>query len=340
MKYLALNLTVLLAAACGNRTVTPVSDGGEEMRGTDLARQDVRARLDVVKLDQAKQDTSSSCKHATVAKKCKKDSQGIEWCTIPAGCFQMGSPKTEKCRERNWGKPETQHQVTLTHKFEIQATEVTQAQFKSLIGFNPSFYSSCGNTCPVEQVSWYHAASYCNALSSKGGLNKCYACEGTGKSLRCLERAATKGKKIYSCEGDRLPTEAEWEYAYRAGTTTAFYSGDITNCHSADPNANKIAWYGVNSSWKTHPVGKKSPNAWGLFDMAGNAYEWCHDGDQNDLESSAVVDPMGPLSTYLRMVRGGSWNYDPLYVRAAYRYSVTAYSRYSLYGFRCVRTRK
>ena len=257
-----------------------------------------------------------------------------KWVTIQAGSFQMGSPSTESCR----GSDETQHQVTLTHNFEIMTTEVTQAQFTSLMGYSPSNFASCGGTCPVEQVNWHEAAAYANALSAKAGLSVCYSCTGSGASVTCSEATAYAGQKVYTCPGYRLPTEAEWEYAYRAGTSTAFYNGGITSCTGTDANASKIGWYAANSSNTTHPAGQKTPNAWGLYDMAGNVYEWCHDGYQSSLGSSAVTDPVGSGSS--RVLRGGSWYDSPYFMRAAGRYNHSPTHRNADLGFRCSRTRK
>jgi len=275
--------------------------------------------------------------------------QGLCWVVISPGKFQMGSPLSEPCRLTN----EMQHQVTLTNSFEIMNTEVTQGQFSSLMGYNPSFFPSCGGICPVEQVSWHDAVAYCNALSTKAGLMACYTCSGSGASLSCQETTATQGKGIYNCKGYRLPTEAEWEYAYRAGTTTAFYNGGITSCSSADSNANSIAWYRFNSKVTypgcknlmsvggnkcsgTHPVGKKTANAWGLYDMAGNVFEWCHDRG-GSYPSASVTDPVG-TSGVSRVLRGGSWYTSPNPLRAAIRGDGKPTLKSSYFGFRCSRT--
>ena len=263
------------------------------------------------------------------------------WVTIHAGMFQMGSPSTETCRLGD----ETQHQVTLTHKFEIQATEVTQAQFTSLMGLSPSYFSSCGVTCPVEMVNWHEAAAYANALSTNAGKTACYACTGSGTSVTCSEAAAYSGQGIYACPGYRLPTEAEWEFAYRAGTSTAFYSGGITACSGADPNLEKIGWYWANSQVPyagndkgrgAHPVGQKTPNAWGLYDMAGNIWEWCHDW-YAAYPSTSVTDPVG-TSGSVRVFRGGGWSYDADGARAAHRSSRAPGDRYYNQGFRLARS--
>ena len=146
-----------------------------------------------------------------------------------------------------------------------------------------------------------------------------------------------KGKGIYLCKGYRLPTEAEWEYAYRAGTTTAFYNGGITNCGSKDPNLDKIGWYNQNSSSMTHPVGKKAPNAWGLYDMAGNVWEWCHDW-YAAYPPTSVTDPVGSSSGSSRVKRGGSYPHSAIDARAAERTSFYPNGRFGYNGFRLCRS--
>ena len=265
------------------------------------------------------------------------------WVTVKAGKFQMGSPAApvaEPCRDAT---REDQHQVTLTHDFAIQATEVTQGMFEGLMGYNPSHYgpagagANCGSNCPVEKTNWHEAAAYCNALSQKEGLPLCYHCTGTGTSMTCAH-TFFPGQMIYGCPGFRLPTEAEWEYAYRAGTTTALYNGTIANCTSADTNASKIGWYINNASSKTHPAGEKDPNAWKLYDMAGNVWEWCNDYFVAKLGTAPVTDPVGPSTGTKKAMHGGSLADTAHTLRAAYRDENPMVNHSTTVGFRCVRT--
>ena len=259
------------------------------------------------------------------------------WVPIPAGTFMMGSPASEACRETD----EDRHQVTLTRSFEIQSTEVTQAQFESLMGYNPSNFKACGSDCPVERINWHEAVAYCNALSSLNGHSPCYTCNGSGTSVTCDVAPVYAGANIYSCPGYRLPTEAEWEYAYRAGTQTAYYSGvnDKKVCSEckSDEHLDPIAWYCGNSGSTTHPVGQKQPNAWHLYDMAGNVWEWCHDWFAGSLGTGAVSDPWGVASGTRRVLRGGSWSTSPNSTRTADRGFSLPTARAPGHGFRCSR---
>jgi len=244
----------------------------------------------------------------------------------------MGSPDTEPCRQPD---REDLHPVTLTHPFEIQSTEVNQIQFSTVMGYNPSAHKTCGSICPVEQVTWHEAAAYCNALSARKGLKACYTCTGAGSLGSC---EVSSGTTFYACEGYRLPTEAEWEYAYRAGTKTAFYSGERigTSCEE-DSNADLIGWYLKSSGNTLHQVGMKQENAWGLFDMAGNVREWCQDGYQASLGSSPDNDPLWPTQNN-RVVRGGAYVDKSGSLRGATRFSNPEKPGYAYLGFRCVRS--
>lgn len=256
------------------------------------------------------------------------------WIAISAGAFKMGSPSGEACRSTF----EPQHSVTLTHPFEISATEVTQQQFFSVRGYQPSAFKSCGNNCPVESLNWYEAAAYCNALSANKGYSKCYDCGGSGSNVTCTQNATYLNGEIYHCPGYRLPTAAEWEYAYRAGTTTSFYNDtNIINCSSSDVNANIIGWNSSNSGSTPHPVGLKPANKWGLYDMAGNVSEWNNDWGES-FGSAAVTDPYGGTSGG-KYVRGGGWDCIPDWMRAAFYTSYGPTNRFGNLGFRCVRSK-
>ncbi len=264
-----------------------------------------------------------------------------EWVKVEAGSFLMGSPGTEYCREPGRFK-ETQHKVTLTHAFEIPVTEVTQGQYEDVMGYNPSGYYNCGIDCPVDKVSWYDAAEFCNAISRGAGLPECFSCSRASGKLVCKVSAAYRGKSYYNCKGYRLPTEAEWEYACRAGNTAALYNGgELASCNYADANANKIAWYASNSGKTLHLSGAKAANAWGIKDMSGSVWEWVYDFYQADLGSAAVTDPTGPATGDIgRMTRGGSVEVSAKFIRSASRWNYTQpWDRFKLHGFRCVRSR-
>ncbi|MBM3260350.1 MAG: formylglycine-generating enzyme family protein [Candidatus Sericytochromatia bacterium] len=255
---------------------------------------------------------------------------------VPAGTFQMGSPSDElgsPSSEPGRNSDETLHQVTLTRDFLMQTTEVTQAQWQARMGNNPSYLSG-DMSRPVDTVSWYDAIAYANALSVADGLPKAYnlsGCSGSpGGSYFCSNVTLTASTP-YATTGWRLPTEAEWEYAYRAGSSTAWYFGSDSNLLGT------YAWFNGNSDSKTHPVAQKQPNAWGLYDMAGNVSEWCW--DWHDTYPGTVTDPVGPTIGSNRVSRGGSWYYGASYARAAYRYSFYPGYRYNNFGFRLARSR-
>jgi len=284
----------------------------------------------------------NSCQHPAVKKDCTN-----EWCKIPAGCFIMGSPPDEPCRGVK--HQETQHQVTLTRGFEISAYETTRAQFLALMGYLPPPYTGSPvppctlPTCPVGTVTWHDAIRYCNALSIQKGLDLCYTCTKSGSRFRCTAAKKYAEKKIYSCPGYRLPTEAEWEYAYRAGTKTALYNGPLQHCFDLTANADKIAWYDKNSGMKTQPVGTKQPNRWGLYDMAGNAVEFCNDWFAYDLGSKPMIDPAGPSNSESTLpsaiVKGGMAIAFGTFLRAAEREYEYIEDAYDAIGFRCVRSK-
>jgi len=204
-------------------------------------------------------------------------------------------------------------EVLLTRGFLMEKTPVTQAQWLAVMGSNPSTFKGTG--LPVENVSWLDAISYCNAMSKASGLDAAYLVNGDKVSWKGLD-----------CAGFRLPTEAEWEYACRAGTTGDRY-GEL----------DAIAWYSGNSGGKTHPVGRKQPNDVKLYDMLGNVWEWCWDWYDN-YPSGLVKDPIGPESGSYRVLRGGSWGSDAEIASASNRRSWPPGYRIGDLGFRLARS--
>jgi formylglycine-generating enzyme required for sulfatase activity len=222
---------------------------------------------------------------------------------IPSGTFLMGSPPAERGRYDNEGP---QHEVTITRGYWLGETPVTQALWVAVMGENPSRYRSKRPDDlerPVEQVSWEDCQRFLDVLNTQvAGL------------------------------AARLPTEAEWERACRAGTTTATWVGELSGEVKA-PELDGIAWYDGNSGGETHPVGRKAPNPYGLHDMLGNVWEWCADG-MRVYAAGPVTDPVGDRQGPLRVRRGGSWHYGARRVRAAYRYADPRKDRYDNLGFR------
>ncbi len=241
---------------------------------------------------------------------------GMVLVLIPAGRFDMGSPDSDKDA---YDHEKPQHPVWITRPFYLGVTEVTQGQYRAVTGENPSYFKG-SDDLPVDRVSWNDAIAFCNKLSELDGLKPYYRF-GAG------ERSGG--------EGYRLPTEAEWEYACRAGSTTRYGSGDDAAI------LGEYAWYNGNSGRKTNPVGQKRPNAFGLFDMHGNVWEWCWDEYKGDYyKESPVDDPPGPAPSQAsdRVIRGGGWQSNPKYSRSASRSWFTPVDRFSYVGFRLARS--
>lgn len=222
------------------------------------------------------------------------NSLGMKFVLIPAGTFIMGSASDELGK----GTDELLHKVTISKFFYLQATEVTQRQWREIMGTNPSHFKDCGDDCPVEKVSWDDTQKFILRLNEREGITKY-----------------------------RLPTEAEWEYACRAGSTTRFCFGND------EAKLGEHAWYCNNSGACIHSVGHKKPNAWGLFDVHGSVWEWCQDR-YGDYPLSPVTDPTGPSSGTFRLVRGGAWDGHARLSRSANRYRFNPKCRFHLIGFR------
>ena len=277
------------------------------------------------------------------------------WCRIPAGCFGKGSPLEEPGRALY---AEDQVAVVLTHDFLIQQHEMTQGEWTAMGLPNPSGPSPKDNAadctedpkCPVGNVTWFEAAQFANMLSAahQPPLPTCYRFDGCigemGAGMSCAS-ASLATASIYECEGYRLPTDAEWEYAARAGTRTSFYTGDITPrqgdyCYGSDPALEAIAWYCNNAGRKTHPAGTKLPNSWMLYDMLGNVDEWIHSPQTGDPPPPGpLYDPGGAISQKdSKMQCGGSATGWPTLLRAANRLSFNWRFRNPLFGFRLLRS--
>ena len=232
-----------------------------------------------------------------------KNAVGMRLVLIPPGEFTMGSPHADLYAEEG-----PRHRVKITRAFYMSAAEVTQERYKQVMARNPSYFVR-GGAYPVEMVSWDDAQAFCRKLSAKD--NKTY----------------------------RLPTEAEWEYACRAGSDTRFSFGD------SDSGLDKFAWYRQNARIHTHAAGRKRSNTWGLYDMHGNVWEWCADWYAKDYYGrSPASDPPGPAedqaTPYMgqphRVVRGGAWDTPPFNCRSAHRMHKPPQTRETGVGFRVV----
>ncbi len=236
-----------------------------------------------------------------------ENSIGTQLRLIPPGEFMMGSPESEQGRFDNEGP---QHRVRITRSFYLGVYPVTQSQWESVMGNNPSWLSEGGimsdrvsglstGDFPVEMISWKDAQEFIGRLNERS------------------EETA----RVY-----RLPTEAEWEYACRAGTTTRYYFGDDTG---------DLGEYASYSDRRIHPIGQKRPNAWGLYEMHGNVFEWCSDWFSEDYyANSPLEDPTGPESGSDRVIRGGCWHSAAGYCRSASRNWGSPGSRFDSLGFR------
>ena len=231
------------------------------------------------------------------------NSIGMKLVLVPKGTFMMGSPESEQGRNEN----ETQHEVTISKDYYLGVYEVTQAQYEKVMGKNLSYFQGAkvGNEnadLPVENVSWDEAVKFCKKLSALP--------------------EEKKAGRVY-----RLPTEAEWEYACRAGSKTAYSFDDEEGLLP------EYGWFSRNSSRRTHTVGLLEPNAWGLHDMHGNVWEWCSDWYE-EYPKGAVSDPTGPKEGSYRVLRGGCWGNEAADCRSAFRSGYDPSLRFNGLGFR------
>jgi len=236
----------------------------------------------------------------------------IEMVLIPGGQFMMGD------KDEVDAPP---HEVVVS-PFYMDRHLVTQEQYQTVMGDNPSRWK--GATNPVEQVRWSDAVKFCNARSRLEGLQPCYDLQ----TWQC----------DFGANGYRLPTEAEWEYACRAGTQTVYFFGaDLSKLGD-------YAWFDKNSGGRPQPTGRKKPNPWGLYDMVGNVWQWCNDFYNVDYyRESPQENPRGPKEGENKVVRGGAWKFSGDNCRCGYRYNeapgyVDVCFGYDIYGFRCVRS--
>lgn len=260
---------------------------------------------------------------------------------LPRGNFTMGSPESEPNRDPS----EAPHLVTLTRDLFMSRTEVTQAEWKTLSGgINPAFFQSPSGTDastennndsgPVEQVDWFAALAFANARSAAESLPGCYTllgCADNATGWQDGQHTGCTGATLPSgldCTGYRLPTEAEWEYAARAGSTTAFPWGDALD--------DTYLWFASNAGGRTQTVGAKQPNSWGLHDMLGNVWEWSW--DPYAPYAGDVTDPVGASDGPARAVRGGGFSSGPQFLRSATHDQTTWDIAVKELGFRLART--
>jgi len=233
---------------------------------------------------------------------------------LSGGTFQMGTALDEMGRDRG----EVPHLVEVSGPIAIGKTEVSQALYEAVMGTNPSGHQGC-TTCPVEMVSWVDATRFCNKLSELKGLEAAYAIADDGSVTWNQES-----------KGYRLPTEAEWEYAARAGTTHTFAGSD---------SMDEVGWYVENSKTETQPVATKKANDWGLHDMSGNVSEWVWDWmGAYPTGTAAVSDPLGPISGIYRVYRGGTHKAPAGWNRIGFRVGIVADSADASRGFRIARS--
>ena len=257
-----------------------------------------------------------------------------EMVRINGGTFTMGSPASEPGRSDIEGP---QHRVKVS-SFYMGKHPVTQAEYREVMKKKSSDFK--GDNQPVVYVSWYNAVEYCNKRSEKEGLSPAYTIhknKSDPNNKSSEDKVKWKVALNQNAEGYRLPTEAEWEYACRAGTTTPFNTGENITTEQANYNGNP---YNNNAGGTyrkgTTPVGSFAPNPWGLYDMHGNVWEWCWDW-WGLYSKDAQADPQGAQTGSDRVLRGGSWDFCAQYLRSAYRFNSAPSWQYFIIGFRVAR---
>lgn len=278
----------------------------------------------------------------------KSKTLGAEFSLIHAGEFRMGSPGEEPYRRVD----ETEHRVKLTKHWYMGVHETTQEDYEKIMGVNPSYFSKAGAgnakvaglvtaRYPVEMTSWFDAVEFCNRLSVKDGFELYYKLTDAKKQGSSISEATVA---ILGGNGYRLPSEAEWEFACRAGTVTPFHYGKESSEHTSNVKALlDTGGYGASPKWKelgrTAKVGSYPANKWGLFDMHGNVAEWCEDWyDKGYYTVSPRENPRGPEMGSHRAIRGGSWLVNDAICRSACRFSHLPSETTSYSGFRIART--
>jgi RNA polymerase sigma factor (sigma-70 family) len=289
---------VLFVIGCTAFTFGIMARGQTERQGNEK-----KAVVSQVPPNQTQPFVLAPARHPIDEEKPRKpftNSIGMKFVWIPPGTFMMGSPQEEKERSDD----ETQHKVTLTRGFYMGVYTVTQEQWQQVMGNNPSYFRGEANL-PVEQVSWNDCQEF-------------------------IKKLREKDKKQY-----RLPTEAEWEYACRAGTTTPFHFGDTISTEQAHYYGEAVYGNGKKGVCrnKTTPVGTFPANAWGLHDMHGNVWQWCQDG-YGEYPRNDVLDPKGPEKDGIRVLRGGPWLYNPVECRSAHRFWRELGTPFYCYGLR------
>jgi len=265
------------------------------------------------------------------------------WIEVAAVAFAMGSPEDEVGHD----DVEDLHSVVLTHDYVIAASEVTWQRFFDVLGYGTSRTAECGVDCPVVDVTWHQAADYANTVSASEGRSPCYTCTNPGIEEVDCELDPT-WISAYDCPGYRLPTEAEWEMAARAGATAAFPgggevpAGSGSSCDAPIVLSNgdvlgDFAWYCGNAEMSSHVVGSLDPNRWGLYDMLGNVAEWTNDAWQGEQALEDATDPWWTGGANV-VIRGGSWWDGPEGVRLAGRSGLLRESVEMTLGFRLART--